>query len=306
MKFSIVTPSYNSEKYIAATIESVISQAGNFDIEYSICDGASTDATISIIKKYERALSEKTYAVQCNSVSFRWSSEKDSGMYSAINRGFSQATGDYFAWINSDDIYLPGAFNAIATTFEAMPDVLWLKGISSLIDDQGALFRPGFCYIYNQDWIKKGIYGQHSYFIAQDAVFWRQSLWQKVGPLNSQLKLAGDYDLWIKMSTVTPLWSINFPVSCFRKRDGQLSKNIQAYKQEQQQVIPQTTFSNFPIRLFFSLQSRLDPYFQPFFLWLYRVLFLHRNKKYIDITNNIPEIKEAYSFISSISSATTS
>ena len=94
MKFSIITPCYNSEKYLEECIKSIMSQKYK-DFEHIIVDGGSTDGTLDILKKYERLYN------------MRWISEKDDGMYDAINKGMRMANGDVLSWINSDDVYHP-------------------------------------------------------------------------------------------------------------------------------------------------------------------------------------------------------
>jgi glycosyltransferase involved in cell wall biosynthesis len=118
MKFSIVTPVLNGEKYIAETILSVITQKGNFDIEYILVDGGSKDKTSHIIKMYRDLIHENTFPIQCHSVHIHYIREKDNSMYEAINKGFSQSAGDIYAYINSDDTYLPGAFRNITYVFK--------------------------------------------------------------------------------------------------------------------------------------------------------------------------------------------
>ena len=72
MKFSIVTPVYNGEKFIAETIESVLSQEGDFEIQYIIMDGGSKDQTVEIIKKYDALLQEGKYSVRCEKITLSW------------------------------------------------------------------------------------------------------------------------------------------------------------------------------------------------------------------------------------------
>ncbi len=297
MKFSIITPVYNCEQFIAHTIESVISQAGNFSIEYILQDALSTDKTLGIIKSYQAKLISKEYKIFCNSVTIIFVSEKDTGMYNAINKGFKKATGDICAWINADDVYQPGAFEAIASTFETFSDIHWIKGNTSVINIEGATLQQSRCYVYNQAWIAKGIYGQQSYFIQQDGVFWRSLLWDKIGSIPEKYTRAGDYWLWTHFAKHASLWSLNVHVSSFRKRPGQISADIPAYKKEQDDIQKSAGFSAFCARLFFSPQSRLYPRFQKFFLALYRIIFWNRNKEYIEIVDGIPIKKQARSFI---------
>jgi glycosyltransferase involved in cell wall biosynthesis len=113
-KLTIVTPSFNQGRFLEETILSVLNQ-GYEPLEYMIIDGGSTDETVDVIKRYEKHL---TY----------WVSEKDRGQVHAINKGLERATGDIFAFINSDDVYLPGAFNAAIEHFKNHPRSEWVCG----------------------------------------------------------------------------------------------------------------------------------------------------------------------------------
>lgn len=298
MKFSIITPVYNGEKFIAETIESVLSQEGDFEIEYIIMDGASTDRTAEIIKKYDALLCEKKYPVRCKQLMFSWSSEKDGGMYDAVNKGFTRATGDIYAYINADDTYLPGALSKVAKTFEKFPDIRWLKGINSVIDKFSKPIKTNPCYIYNQEWIRLGIYGINAYFIHQESVFWRSELWKAAGGIDRKLKLAGDYYLWFQFSKHAPLWSLHSPLSCFRKSTGQLSENMDRYRKEQFSVVrTPKNWLTFRVKLFFWVRSKLPIFFEPLFRWLYRLVFLKRNRYYIALKESGPTKEKTYSFI---------
>lgn len=290
MKFSIITPVYNGEEYLSETIESVLSQEGDFEIEYIIQDGGSTDKTVEILKSYEERLRTKTYPTKCSSVTLQWRSEKDNGMYDAINKGFSKATGEIFAYINADDIYLPGAFAAIQKTIFTFPDIEWIKGITSFIKESGKIYQHGRCFIYNKKWIERGIYGRDAFFIQQDSVFWTKKLWLKTNGINPQYKLAGDYYLWIQFAKHAHLWSLNKEVSCFRKRAGQLSSDMARYRKEQGDIIHDSGPLLFFIKLFFLLRSKSPSWLGFVYDLIYSLAFKNENPYGISIdSNGIPQ-----------------
>lgn len=252
MKFSIITPVYNGEKYIAETIETVLSQEGDFEIEYIIQDGASTDKTPEIIKSYDEKLKTGSYPIKCKGIAFTWFSEKDSGMYDAIEKGFARATGDIYAYINADDLYVPDAFLTVATVFKSYPEIVWAKGTSQSSDENGTTVSEGVCRLYRQEWLREGIHGRSAYFVDQESVFWRRSLWKKAQPHILSWRLAGDYALWITFAHYAPLWSFNKQVSIFRRRPGQLSAFMGPYREEQEKIAPRNTLLEKRAALFFS------------------------------------------------------
>lgn len=222
-KISIVTPNYNQEKYLENTILSVISQ--NYpNLEYIIIDGGSTDRSVDIIRKYADKL---TY----------WESTPDKGMYDAIKKGFSKATGDIMAWINSDDMYLSGSFFSVAEIFTHYKEVNWLLGFPVIYDASGRIVE---CPHTLKQWTKYDVYIGDYKWIQQESVFWRRSLWEKAGAyIQSNLKYAGDFELWCRFFRYDKLYVTTALLSGFRMRDdSQLSvKQKDAYMKEIEQVL---------------------------------------------------------------------
>jgi len=181
MLISIVTPSYNQAHYIEKTIQSVLSQDYPH-IEHLIVDGGSTDSTIDVIKKYEDKLA--------------WSvSEKDKGQTDAINKGFSRATGDVLAWINSDDTYEPGAISAAVKYLREHPKVGMVYGDCNYINESGQVIGKFNSAQTNYRRLRQG-YTR----IPQQTMFFRAGLWKQVGPLDPSFYFAMDYDLWTRIS----------------------------------------------------------------------------------------------------------
>src|SRR5262249_45945988 len=120
MRISLVTPSYNQAPFIRRTIDSVLAQRGDFELDYKVIDGRSTDGTLEILKSYGDRLA--------------WISEPDRGQVDAINRGLRGVTGDIVGWLNSDDVLLPDALARVADAFARNPDAEWLHGRCVIID----------------------------------------------------------------------------------------------------------------------------------------------------------------------------
>jgi glycosyltransferase involved in cell wall biosynthesis len=179
-KITIVTPSYNQDKYLEETIKSVVNQ-GYPNLEYIIIDGGSSDNSVEIIKKYESYL---TY----------WVSEKDEGLYYALQKGFSISTGEIMAWINSDDMYHNKSLFAVAELFQSQPEINWTMGKNTFYTDQGLVFQFEGS---QESWSKWRLYDFNKRnFIQQESVFWRKSLWDKAGGyISTDLKLAADFEL---------------------------------------------------------------------------------------------------------------
>lgn len=123
IRIGVVTPSYNQAHFLEQTIDSVLSQ-GYPHLEYVIIDGGSTDGSVEIIRKYEKYLS-------------LWKSERDSGQSEAINKGLRTLNSDVWAYLNSDDVYLPGTFSKVAAEFKDS-GLAWVTGAAYYVDESGA------------------------------------------------------------------------------------------------------------------------------------------------------------------------
>lgn len=297
MKFSIVTPSFNMDRYIAKTIESVISQAGDFEIEYILADGGSSDKTVEIFNSYREQVESGAWPVHCKKITMVSFSEKDKGTFDAINKGFARATGEMFTWADADNTYLPGAFDAVAKTCAAFPEIQWVIGVSGAMDEHWNETAKGTCRIYHQKWLQLGVYGMESYPVAQTGCFWSAELWKKSGPIPTDFRVAGDYWIWIQMAKHAPLWSIDFNMGNFMRRPGQLHAQG-GYRAEQLKTRPTRPLQAWKPRLFFTPQSRSPRFMQPFFLWLYPLIYMFpKRATYISFTQGVPTKLPARSFI---------
>ncbi len=233
MKISIITPCYNSEKYIAETIESVIYQRGNFEIEYIIVDGGSIDGTMSIVRRYEELIKLGKCFIKCNGVSFTHISERDEGMYDALCKGFRLASGDIVAYINADDFYLPNAFSTIIEIFGAYSEIKWLTGMPVDYNEKGQITGCYLPFVYHSTLIRQGFYGTTLPFIQQESTFWRAELLNLLDFNRLKTyKFAGDFYMWYVFSKHTSLYIVQSCLGGFRSREDQLSKQKDEYHKE--------------------------------------------------------------------------
>ncbi len=177
---SIITPSYNQAQFLEETIVSVLDQDYT-KIEYIIIDGASTDGSVDIIRKYEDRLSY-------------WVSEPDNGQCHAINKGFKRASGDVIAWLNSDDVYRPGAIREIAKSFRDHPDAVAVIGGCAIVDAERKVFSYKKPIDLNPQRLLCG-----GGIPGQPAVFFRRELLERVGGLREDLHYVLDWEYWLRI-----------------------------------------------------------------------------------------------------------
>lgn len=201
-RISIITPSLNQGNFIEETIQSVLEQ-GYPNLDYMIIDGGSTDGTLEILKKYERWL--------C------WISEPDRGQAHAINKGLRIATGEVIAFLNSDDLYQPGALFQVGNFFADHRDASWVTGKCHIIDCNKHEIRKIVTW-YKNFWLLVKSYNVLLVidYISQPATFWRRAIMDEVGFFDETLYYTLDYDYSLRVGKNNRLWVINDYLASFR------------------------------------------------------------------------------------------
>lgn len=201
---SIVTPSFNQAKFIRTTIDSVLSQDYP-NLEYIVMDGGSTDGTLDILKSYGNII--------------KWISKKDAGQADAINKGLKMTNGELLAYLNSDDIYLPGTLKKVGEYY-AQSHSDWITGDCITIDEDGNPSKAnGIISLYKR--FLMAIYSPTTLRIAdsmlpQPSTFWSRRAWDKVGEFNDKYHYVMDYDYWLRMSKYYRPHDLKVPLSGFR------------------------------------------------------------------------------------------
>lgn len=240
MKISIVTTAYNAEKYIEETLESVLQQRGEFELEYIVIDAKSKDSTLDIINKYKLMVDSGFYSGRNLGISMKVLSEPDNGMYDGIAKGFRLVTGDLVAYINADDFYLPNAFSTVSEIFSTFDKINWLTGRSNAFSAKGQSWESILQAHYHQKYITKGLYGRKMPVIQQESTFWRRNLLNSIVASDfRQFKYAGDFYLWHQFATENKLYIVNSNLAGFRFSDGQKSEDRDSYAKEFDEIVGQ-------------------------------------------------------------------
>jgi glycosyltransferase involved in cell wall biosynthesis len=201
ISIAIATPSFNHAKYLSATIDSILMQ--NYPhLSYLVQDGGSSDSTVEILRSYGSRLA--------------WRSAPDGGQAQAINHAFATCKGDVMAYINSDDMLLPGTLAYVASAFHRRPDVDIVYGQRIFVDPDGS--EIGRAVLPSHD--AKALYWAD--YIPQETMFWRRRVWDAIGPFDESFQYALDWD-FILRAQHAGFKFLRVPrfLACFRVHDQQ-------------------------------------------------------------------------------------
>ena len=182
---SIITPSYNQAEYLEETIRSVLEQDYP-NLEYLVVDGGSTDGSVDVIRKYADRIDW-------------WVSEPDKGQADALNKGMARAKGEIVAWLNSDDIYRPGAIKRAVEVLRAEPEVGMVYARLDSIDRGGEVFNT--IHYRNFDLLDLLSFR----IIGQPTVFMRRAVLEQAGALDASYNYLLDHHLWLRMARLAPM-----------------------------------------------------------------------------------------------------
>lgn len=202
---SIVTPSYNQGRFLEETLVSVRKQDYP-RVEHIVIDGGSSDQSVDVIRRHEGGLA-------------RWVSEPDRGQSDAIAKGFSMATGELFAWLNSDDLLMPSAVGTAVRTFITAPSIGLVYGDRVEIDAKGNIIGVVELPSHHDRMFRRNV------TIPQETAFFRRSAYEAVGGVDTTLHFAMDFDLWIRLAHVATMRHVPMFLGCYRRHA--LSKSVE-------------------------------------------------------------------------------
>ncbi|WP_332801396.1 glycosyltransferase [Sphingomonas sp. PB2P12] len=236
-RFLIVTPVFNAEAFIDDAVASVLRQGfPGYSLHYHVQDGGSTDGTVDKLRAWDRRLREGLYIPHAGDIVFTFESERDGGMYDALQRGFARLApqdSDILTWINSDDGLAQGALVTVGGVFEDIPGCEFLSGRTALLNEAGAVIVLAPALPYARKALAEGLHdGRTLSFLMQEGTFFSGRVWNAIGGVDTAFRLAGDWDLWRRMARVARHCTVDSLTGYHRRRVGQLSGDMDAYRRE--------------------------------------------------------------------------
>ena len=219
-KFTVITACRNARPYIEETVRSVLAQSafreGRNQLEYLVCDGASTDGTLEVLQKYQVEVISRS----------------DAGFYDALAKGLQRASGDYVAYLNAGDYLHPEGLSVAADCL-ALPGVDWLTGYAVTYNDRSQVTRSSLPFRFRSKLFECGAYGTLLPALQQESTVWRRSLQSTVDfDFLKRLRYAGDGYLWKCFATRCEPAIVRAQIGGFRIHAGQISGDLAEYRRE--------------------------------------------------------------------------
>jgi len=238
--FGVVVPVLNQQDFIGQALASIFVQSLVAPVSLHVQDGGSTDRTLEVVEAWAQR------ATHFPGISFSFSSERDTGVPQALNRGFQKVQGDFVTWLGADDIFMPFAFQTIAGATQFFPGFHWITGVPHQVSEDSiplalsgkhGVLRPpsGFS---QKRMASGGLTGGFWPVLQQEGTFWSREAFESVGSYVSEgYQVAFDFELWCRLAHSHPILQISAPLAAFRKRPGQLSvKDSGQYRKEVESI----------------------------------------------------------------------
>ncbi|MEQ1500204.1 MAG: glycosyltransferase [Parcubacteria group bacterium] len=282
---TIVTPVYNGEKFMRQTIESVLSQAGSFYIDYIIVDDGSTDSSLEIIKDYANRLKENKWKIECLGIEFRYFTGPNQGQTKAYNKSFSAAHGQIMAWMNADDYYLPGALNEVAKLYESDPTIDFIYSKCLKLYESGNSFVERLTEPRPDETFDSLRTRGNSF----DVCFFTKRIFDKVGPLDESLKYCMDLEFWFRVFAVGKIKYLPFATVAYRlwsgantvkKQDGFERERIYIAKKYGGNVIPAKKIYKIrgKLKILNTLQQKFPSTYNKLKIYFYKTIDIFKYK----------------------------
>lgn len=229
VRISVVVPSFNTGEYLTEALNSALAQQPP-PYETLVQDGGSTDQSLDVLRTFGDSVS--------------WRSEPDLGQSDALNRAISRATGDVVVWLNADDVLVPGAFAAVADTFERRPEAEFVYGDFDMIRSDGAIIRRYRSSAYDS----RRVFVRGCY-IFSGAIYYRRELLERVGRFDDRLHACMDFDYLIRLGEAQSV-HVEAPLARFRMSgSGKSSQMRSRFLRESHAIRWRAAGRSTPLRL---------------------------------------------------------
>lgn len=235
---TVAVPSFNQGRYLAAALDSILTQ--DLPMEIFVADGGSTDGSVDIIERYAPRLAG-------------WRSHRDAGQSAAINEGIARGTAPYVCWLNSDDLFEPGGLHALLQALDADPALPAVYGRAWNLDDRTGRKWPVWVQPFDERRLALRC------IISQPATLMRRSCWEAVGGIDESLHMSMDYDLWWRLyKSSGPLGFVDAFVAVNREHDATKTRNNRSRHYREAMAVVARHYGSVPLKWWLA---------QPYAVW---------------------------------------